>query len=386
MSALIPIICTALLGQAGPDFEFIFPLQDKHVHSSSIVVCPNGDLLATWFHGSGERKANDVQIQGARKRKGADAWGPVFTMADTPDLPDCNPILYIDDQDRLWLFWMVIHTNRWERSILKYRRASNYSDDGPPAWDWQDIILLKPGEGFSAALEAGFKELGYGQEMWSEHARAYDDMLVDAAKDPVKTDTGWMTRTNIIKLSSGRIILPLYSDGFNVSLAALSDDGGETWQASAPIVGLGNVQPAIAQRSNGTLVAYHRDNGDAPKRILEATSTDDGATWSVARDMDIPNPGSSVALRAFSNGDWIMVANDTEGGRHRISVFLSTDEGETWSNYRVLESADPGVRGYGYPSIVEGEDGLIHITYSYSGPDGASIRHTTLTANRIGRR
>ena len=30
----------------------IFPLQGKHVHSSSIVECPNGDLLACWFHGS----------------------------------------------------------------------------------------------------------------------------------------------------------------------------------------------------------------------------------------------------------------------------------------------------------------------------------------------
>ncbi|MHC4074033.1 MAG: exo-alpha-sialidase, partial [Planctomycetota bacterium] len=38
----------------------IFPLQGKHVHSSSIVECPNGDLLACWFHGSGERTADDV--------------------------------------------------------------------------------------------------------------------------------------------------------------------------------------------------------------------------------------------------------------------------------------------------------------------------------------
>lgn len=49
----------------------IFPLQEKHVHSSSIVECPNGDLLACWFHGSGERTADDVVIRGARLKKGS---------------------------------------------------------------------------------------------------------------------------------------------------------------------------------------------------------------------------------------------------------------------------------------------------------------------------
>ena len=48
----------------------IFPLQSRHVHSSSIVELPNGDLLSCWFQGSGERKANDVKIMGSRLKKG----------------------------------------------------------------------------------------------------------------------------------------------------------------------------------------------------------------------------------------------------------------------------------------------------------------------------
>jgi hypothetical protein len=35
--------------------EFIYPYQSEHVHGSSIVSLPNGDLLAAWFQGSGER-------------------------------------------------------------------------------------------------------------------------------------------------------------------------------------------------------------------------------------------------------------------------------------------------------------------------------------------
>jgi predicted neuraminidase len=378
------MLSIAAIAHTGPDIANIFPPQEKHVHSSSIVECPNGDLLAVWFHGSGVRRSIDVKIQGARRKAGASEWGPVFTYSDTPDLPDCNPVLFVDQQQRLWLFWMVVHMNRWEQSILKYRRSSNFVGEGQPVWDWQDIILLKPGESFADDLKNGFKDLGYQQHMWAEHAHAYNDLLVAAAADPVKRDIGWMTRTNPLTLKSGRIVLPLYSDGYNVSLMATSDDGGTTWQTSKPIVGLGNIQPAVAERRDGTLVAWHRDNGDAPKRISRATSRDGGTSWTTATDIEIPNPGSSVAVRALSSGSWILVANDTERGRHRIVVFRSTDEGKTWPRMQILEDSPSGECSYGYPSALEDHEGGLHITYSYKGPEGAAIRHVELDAQQIG--
>src|SRR5687768_1298855 len=64
--------------------ELIFPLEHWHNHGSCIVETPEGDLLVCWFHGSGERTADDVKIEGARKRKGETAWGQRFTLADTP--------------------------------------------------------------------------------------------------------------------------------------------------------------------------------------------------------------------------------------------------------------------------------------------------------------
>jgi predicted neuraminidase len=44
--------------------QLIFPLDGWHNHASSLVECPNGDLLACWFSGSGERTADDVRILG----------------------------------------------------------------------------------------------------------------------------------------------------------------------------------------------------------------------------------------------------------------------------------------------------------------------------------
>ena len=85
--AWVGLFLAAFGANAGEDLEtkLIFPLQAKHVHSSCVIECPNGDLLCTWFHGSGERRSMDVTIEGARLRKGAEAWSEVFPMADTPN-------------------------------------------------------------------------------------------------------------------------------------------------------------------------------------------------------------------------------------------------------------------------------------------------------------
>ena len=137
-SIILFFIITSVNSHAQPFFrsESIFPLQSKHVHASSIVECPNGDLLVCWFHGSGERTADDVVIQGARLKKGAEKWSPVFLMADTPNFPDCNPVLFIDQKERLWLFWIAVLAHRWEQSILKYRISTDYQDNGAPDWSW----------------------------------------------------------------------------------------------------------------------------------------------------------------------------------------------------------------------------------------------------------
>ena len=123
----------------------IFPLQEKHVHGSSLVALPNGDYLAAWFYGSGEKTADDVKIMGARLKKGQKKWSTPFILADTPGLPDCNPVLFLNRSGKLFLVWIAVQANRWEFSILRYKTSKNYLQTGPPVWNWQDNILLKPG-------------------------------------------------------------------------------------------------------------------------------------------------------------------------------------------------------------------------------------------------
>jgi predicted neuraminidase len=361
----------------------IFPLQNKHVHSSSIVECPNGDFLACWFYGSGERTADDVLIQGARLKKGSDKWSPAFLMADTPGFPDCNPVLFFDRNERLWLFWITVCAHKWEQSILKYRTSTDYQQPGPPKWDWQDIILLKPGDVFPETIEAAFKKLITEEPMWAEYAPLYSTMIIEAAKDPAKRQTGWMTRTHPITLPGGRILLPLYSDGFNLILVAISDDDGQHWRASKPIVGLGPIQPSIVRKKDGTLVAYMRDSGNPPNRVLISTSTDDGESWSPAVDTDIPNPDSSLEAIALKDGRWVMVYNDTEHGRHSLAAALSDDEDKTWKWKRHIGISDERTKSYAYPSLIQAKDGMLHLTYSYTEQGLATIRYCSFSADWI---
>ena len=46
--------------------ELIFPLEHWHNHGSCIVETSSGEFLVCWFHGSGERTADDVEILGAK--------------------------------------------------------------------------------------------------------------------------------------------------------------------------------------------------------------------------------------------------------------------------------------------------------------------------------
>jgi predicted neuraminidase len=343
----------------------IFPLQSKHTHACSIVNLPNGDLLAAWYYGSGEREADDVKIMGARLKRGASAWSDSFLMADSPGLPDCNPILFLNRQNKLFLIWIAVVGNRWENSILKMRTSTHYAAEGAPAWDGQDNLLLKPDDRFTTEIAAKFKELEQTDAQPNLNFLRYDSTILQLSRDPAKRSMGWMTRIKPLLLDHGRILLPLYSDGFNLSLIAISDDDGATWHPSLPIVGRENVQPALVREKSGQILAYMRDNGPAPSRVQRSESSDNGVSWTPARKTNIPNT-ASVELKILQDGRWIFVGNDIDDGRYRLSLYLSDDEGQSWKWKKTLENVPKGRGSYSYPCVLQTEDGLLHITYSYS--------------------
>lgn len=381
----ILLLCTVSVGAQQPfhSSTLLFPPESWHNHGSCIVELPNGDLLACWFHGSGERTADDVKIEGARKRRGAKNWSQRFLMADTVGFPDCNPCMFFDPQGRLWLMWIAVLANEWHTSLLRYQISTNYRGAGAPRWSHSDILVLKPGDEFAQLVakacdedEKRIDQILPPEER--ERGLAYLAERRKNAADKFFRRLGWMTRVHPFVLDNKRIIVPLYSDGFDFSIMAISDDGGNTWQASLPLVSLGGVQPSLVQKRDGTLVAYMRDNGPPPKRVLRSESRDGGMSWSRVLDDDIPNPGSGLEVIRLQNGRWVMICNDTERGRHSLALLVSDDEGKTWKWKRHLEYDVPGPNAgsYSYPSIIQAKDGTLHATYSWRQPDkGGCIKY-----------
>lgn len=361
----------------------LFPLQEKHVHGSSIVSLPNGDMLAAWFEGSGERTEDDVVIKGARLKKGAKIWSAPFLMADTPHLPDCNPVLFLNGSGKLFLVWIAVQANLWEQSILRVKTSVKYDTNEAPIWNWQDNILLKPGKEFEEEVAAKFKTLPESTLGWAGYAPKYDDMVIEASKDHAKRSIGWMTRIKPLQLPNGRIVLPLYSDGYNFSLMAISEDDGATWRPGLPVVGRGPIQPALAQKKNGNLVALMRDSGDEPTRVHISESSDLGKTWLATQKTDIPNT-ASVELQVLKDGRWAFLGNDIEDGRYRVGLFLSDDEGKTWKSKIYLENDSDKKGSYSYPALIQTKDGLLHMTYSFHPKKGQkTIKYVVVDPNKI---
>ena len=346
--------------------QLIFPLEHWHNHSSSIVEMSNGGFFVTWFHGSGERREDDVRILGARLGPGKKSWIKPFGLADNPNFPDTNCTLFIDDRERLWLFWPTILANEWHTALLNYKISSDYQRDGSPVWEKSGNILFKHDlERFEEKVR-GYVEPDLETEPEGRR-REQMNALIEHAGDKFFSRLGWMTRTHPIQLPSGRIVVPLYSDGYSFSLMGISDDGGETWSPSEPIVGYGSIQPSVVRKKDGTLAAFMRDAGPAPKRIATSTSRDDGMTWSRVVDTEFPNPGSSCEVIVLQDGTWLLVYNDTEKGRHSLAISLSDDEGKSWKWTRHIERDGRGERAttFHYPSVIQARDKSIHLTYSY---------------------
>jgi predicted neuraminidase len=377
LAAAVAVVVAVLLPAAHaaePIIEgmAIFPANPKHNHASCVVELHDGTLLAAWYAGSGERKSDDVVIEGAWLKKGMTAWSPKFLMADTPGYPDCNPALFAAPDNTLWLFWPTILDHRWEGALLKYLRRDQPTGE-PTAWKWaaSGVLHITPKD-FAAEFDRAIAALSDQEK--STHSRMLDE-LKKRAGDELYQRLGWMPRVHPLLLPSGRWILPLYSDTFSASIMAISDDRGETWTASRPLIGFGNIQPSLVRKKDGELVAFMRDNGPH-HRIRLSRSRDDGVSWSPVVDSAFPNPGAGIEAIRLASGRWALIYNDLPKGRHSLAVSLSDDEGESWNWTKHVERTEPGEGQFHYPSIIQAADGMIHVTYTSSGPGrGSTIEH-----------
>ena len=377
---ILALVLVAFQEPAKHSSELVFPLHPQHNHAPGIVECPNGDLLVSWYRGSGERRSDDVAVYGSRKKAGETTWSEAFLMADREGFPDCNTTLMIDRTGKLWLFWPIILANTWESCLTFYRVSGDYSGPGAPKWDREGVILLKPDDFRLDAMTILDQFLAERKAPLTPAQQTELEGAKAKLGDKLYQRLGWQPRCKPTVLPSGRILLPLYSDTFSISIMAISDDDGATWRASKPLIGFGNIQPVVLRRNDGTLVAYMRENGPRD-RIRVSESKDDGVTWGAVGVSDLPNPGSGVDGVRLANGHWLLIYNDSTINRASLAVSLSDDEGKTWKWTRHLEKHLLG--SYHYPAIIQGKDGTIHAVYSYFVTGGKSMKHAAFNEDWV---
>lgn len=337
-------------------------------HASNLLCLPNGDLLCTWFAGTQEG-VSDISILCARLRKGSQEWDRPVKLSDDPERSEQNPVLFLDPDNVLWLLWTAQLSGNQDTAIVRYRKSYDMGET------WQEI-----------------------------------DVLID--------NPGTFIRQPIIVVPNGNWLLPVFYctvkpgekwvGNYDTSGVKISEDKGKTWRDVAVPNSLGCVHMCITPLKNGSLIALFRSRW--ADNIYKSVSHDGGETWSEPEPTTLPNNNSSIQVTTLDNGDLALVFNnmsaagaterrkslydeieDDSGAkepelvegrsafwgapRAPMTLAVSKDNGQTWSLLANLDEGDGYCmtnnsqqllnREFSYPSIAQGQNGEIHIAYTY---------------------
>lgn len=285
------------------------------VHASTIVETDAGPVAA--FFGGTQERHPDVCIWVCRHVEGH--WTPPQQVADgvvgDQRYPTWNPVLFQPAGGPLMLFYKV----------------------GPSPREWWGMVTTSTDHGAT----------------WSTPTRLPDGILGPIKNKPVQ-------------LADGTILSPTSIEdeaGWRVYFER-SADGGRTWTATPCVEadeGVKAIQPSILIHADGSLQALGRTRSG---RMFTTRSHDGGRTWSKLTLTDVPNPNSGTDAVTLRDGRHALIYNrsDTNKIRYPLNLALSTD-GNHWTDIAILETKPPGQ--YSYPAIIQGRDGLLHITYTW---------------------
>jgi predicted neuraminidase len=303
-------------------------------HASTIIETPEC-IAAAWFGGTHEQH-EDVEIWLSRKLNGK--WITPVSIADGIQedgkrYPCWNPVLFQIPGGKLILFYKV----------------------GPNPREWWGII----------------KTSGDNGKTWSEAQKLPEGFLGPIKNKPVL-------------LENGSIISPSSSEhnGWRIHFE-ISADMAESWKMIGPLNNSGKfniIQPSILNYGSGRLQALCRS---IENRVVSLWSEDYGKNWSEPETTGLPNPNSGTDAVTLKNGLQLIVYNHSErkkdewgGERTPLNIAVSSD-GKDWKQVLTLED-EPGE--YSYPAVIQTEDGLIHIIYTWK---REKIKHVVIDPEKV---
>jgi predicted neuraminidase len=310
--------------------EFIYQPGDvtfPSCHASTIIETGNG-LLASWFGGTAEKNP-DVGI-----------WISNFTDGKwTKSIEVANGI---HDKSKRYPCWNPVLYNNGGKILLFYKI-------GPSPSEWWGEMITSDDDG----------------KTWSRPKRLPKDIYGPIKDKPVM-------------LGNGELICPSSTeyDGWRVHME-FTKDNGVTWERTTDLneKSQGVIQPTILFHPEGKLQMLCRSKSSF---ILSSMSADNGRTWNKLVSTELPNPNSGIDAVTLKDGRHILVYNHLTKGRNMLNVAVSED-GKEWKAAVLLENDINGTE-FSYPAVIQTNDGLIHITYTWN---RKQIKHVVIDPQKI---
>lgn len=301
------------------------PQDECNHHGSTVDQLADGTIAVVWYHGEFE-KSLDSRVVWA-KHVGDGQWSQPEVLFDDPDRSEGNPAIWVSPTGEILVFFVSIWGEGWDDTRIRLVRSD---DDGAT---WSDPVMLRD-------------------------------------------DDCWNTRQKPILLENGDLVLPLYLECLAVPMYMYSSDefvSDVRWTEfdalpdPATYLGnhLGQIQPSLAIRDDGTISALTRNGtgtGEIRRAIADATATD----WSASVGIDLPNSGTSIDQVKLANGHVVVIFNNSPDVRFPLAAALSTDDGETFTAVRHLVDECEGQDcEFHYPSVVQADDETIWVSYTH---------------------
>jgi len=306
------------------------PCVGPQVHSASVVIDSDGDLLAVWFGGSREG-AGDVRIFESRLASGSSRWSPEQILLDrqkvSADLNRYikklgNPVLGRSEDGRLWLFFVTVSAGGWSGSSVNYMVSA---DNG---------------------------------KTWSDSRRLITTPFFNVS-----------TLVHGVPLihSNGTLSVPVYHEliGKFSELLQISKDG-KVLAKQRISSGKQSFQPAATAISGSEAVLLARSASPSDRHIFISSTRDAGKTWTAPVPTNLPNPDSGIAVVSGADKSLLVVYNDSQTDRGNLALAISRDQGKTWRRIHYFEHEEVPHSGeeYSYPTIIRSGD-QYHLVYTW---------------------
>lgn len=202
------------------------------------------------------------------------------------------------------------------------------------------------------------------------------------AKDPIFTeprllDIGFL-RCKPLVTDSGRWIFFNYDQLTDTYGYSISDDNGKTFSRhyGAKKIPTSFDEAMAYQKRSGEIRMFARNESG---EISEAISLDDGISWSETFLNGISSPNTRFYISRTPSGRIILVNNDMRDVRCRMSVWLSDDDGETFTYKKLVDNPDYFTS---YPDV-DFFDNKIYLTYDRERTGAKEIRLLVFTEDDV---